>query len=389
MTVAAPTKAWAISVSDAEFAERRRRAELATREAGLDALIAFSATNQRGPSAFLTGYEPRFGPKDVAVVVLVPGGKATFIAYAYWDEIREMPWLDEGIVKADLLAIGRLIAERLPQQARRIGVVGHMLFPAIFASAIAEARPEARLEDATGLLMNLAMLKSATEIEILRECAAMTDAGVSAFLHGVRDGADEREIGLAVEVAMIRAGADRAAFPPLVFSGPRVETGIGFPVRRRLAQGDQINIVCGALLQSYNMDIGRVTAVGAPSSEMRQVMETAGEMLESMLASARPGAAVARVAAAGVDVVRARGMDEWTYRFGSAAYAGHGIGCWLDEPPRLRAGEEGRIVPGMVLVLEARLGRAGHGGAAITDPVLVTATGIERLSKIPIRTWPS
>ena len=107
-----------------------------------------------------------------------------------------------------------------------------------------------------------------------------------------------------------------------------------------------------------------------------------------MLASARPGAAVARVAAAGVDVVRARGMDEWTYRFGSAAYAGHGIGCWLDEPPRLRAGEEGRIVPGMVLVLEARLGRAGHGGAAITDPVLVTDRGIERLSKIPIRTWP-
>ena len=55
MSVAAPSKARSIGVGDAEFADRRRRAEAAAREAGLDALIAFSATNQRGASAFLTG----------------------------------------------------------------------------------------------------------------------------------------------------------------------------------------------------------------------------------------------------------------------------------------------------------------------------------------------
>jgi len=159
MTVAAPTKVRISAVGDAEFAARRRRAEAAARDAGLDALIAFSATNQRGASAFLTGYEPRFGPKDVAIVILVPGGKSTFIAYAYWDEIRTMPWLDEAIVKADLLAIARLIAGRLPPAAGRVGVAGHALFPAIFASAIADARPTARLEDATGLLMSLAVLR--------------------------------------------------------------------------------------------------------------------------------------------------------------------------------------------------------------------------------------
>jgi len=216
----------------------------------------------------------------------------------------------------------------------------------------------------------------------------MTDAGVSAFLDGAREGADERELGLAVEAAMVRAGADRVAFPPLIFSGPRVETGIGFPARRRLDRGDQINIVCGALLEGYNMDIGRVTTVGAPSSQTCAVMETAGQMLDAMLASARPGAAIASIGAAGVDVIRARSMDDWIYPFGAPGYAGHGIGCWLDEPPRLRTGEDGQLAAGMVLILEARLGRAGQGGATITDPVVVTETGIERLSKIPIGTWP-
>jgi len=356
VAIAAPGRA--LSIGDAEFGERRRRVEAAAREAGLDALIAFSATNQRGASAFLTGYEPRFGPKEVAVVILIPGGKATLIAYAYWDEIRAMPWLDEVIVKADLLAI-------------------------------ANTRPAAGLEDATGLLMNQAVIKSTTEIEILRKCATMTDAGVTAFLERAREGTEEREVAIAAESAMLHAGADRPAFPPLIFSGSRVETGIGFPAPRTLERGDQINVVAGALFQGYNMDIGRVTTVGGPSPELRRVMETAGEMLDAMLASARPGAPIATVAAAGVDVVRARQMDDWTYHFGSPGYAGHGIGCWLDETPRLRTGEEGRIAPGMVLILEARLGRAGHGGATITDPVVVTQSGVERLSKIAIRTWPS
>ena len=86
-------------------------------------------------------------------------------------------------------------------------------------------------------------------------------------------------------------------------------------------------------------------------------------------------------------VAHDRGMDEWIYRFGVPGYTGHGIGCWLDEPPRLRAGEEGSLAEGMVLVLEARLGRKGHGGATLTDPVLVTRAGVERLSRVPVRTW--
>ncbi len=376
------------AITAAEYGDRRRRAEDAVRRVGLDALIAYSATNAVGPSAYLTGYEPRFGPKEVAVVLLVPGGTATFVTYAYWDDIGALPWVDEVIVKPDLEAIGRILAERLPREAERVGVAGHALFPAAFASAIAEAHPGTRLEDATGLLTGLALIKSPAEIRVLRECAAMTDAAVRAFLEGAREGAEERELGLAVEAAMIRAGADRPAFPPLIFSGHRLEIGIGFPAPRRLARGDQINLVCGALHRGYKMDIGRVATVGAPSSDAGVVLDTAAEMLEAMLATVRAGAEVASVADASVAVVHARGMDEWAWQFGAPGYSGHGIGCWLDEPPRLRSGEGGRLATGMVLVLEARLGRPGHGGAALTDPVLVTETGAERLSRTPIRSWP-
>lgn len=374
-------------ISATEFAERRQRVEHATAKAGLDALIAFTATNLLGPSAYLTGYEPRFGPREVALVVLVPGGRATFITYGYWDEIPPLPWIDEQIVKPDLEAIGRMLGERIPKDATRVGVAGYPLLPAKFAAAIAAARPKARLEDATTFLVSQAVIKSAAEVEILRETVRMTDAGVDAFLAGVRGRSEETEIALAVEVAMMRAGADRTAFPPLIFSGPRVETGIGFAQRRRPELGEQLNIVVGALRLGYKMDIGRVASVGRPLDAHRAVMDAAAEMLEAMLTVVRDGAAVVAIPDAAARIARDRGMTEWAYRFGAPGYTGHGIGCWLDEPPRLRSGEEGSLAAGMVLILEARLGRDGGGGATITDPVLVTKGGAERLSSVPLRTW--
>jgi Xaa-Pro aminopeptidase len=135
------------------------------------------------------------------------------------------------------------------------------------------------------------------------------------------------------------------------------------------------------------MDIGRVACFGRPSDAHRAVMDTAAEMLDAMLAVVRDGAPVVAIPDAAARVVREREMTEWVFRFGAPGYTGHGIGCWLDEPPRLRAGEPGSLAAGMVLILEARLGRAGGGGATITEPVLVTKSGAERLSSIPLRTW--
>ena len=377
----------AVRISPAEFADRRGRVEAATADAGFGALVAFTATNLLGPSAYLTGYEPRFGPREVTLVILVPGGRATFITYGYWDELAPMPWMDEQIVKPDLDGIAQLIAERIPATATRVAVAGYPLVPAKFASAIAAARPNARLEDATTFLISQAVVKSAAEIQILRDTARMTDAGVEAFLAGVRQAEDEMEIALAVETAMLRAGADRPAFPSLIFSGPRVETGIGFAQRRRPEPGEQLNIVVGASRLGYKMDIGRVACAGEPSEGHRTVMEAAAEMLEAMLAVVRDGVPVVAIPDAAARVVQGRGMTDWVFRFGAPGYAGHGIGCWLDEPPRLRSGEAGTLAAGMVLVLEARLGLKGRGGATITDPVLVTKGGAERLSTVALRTW--
>jgi hypothetical protein len=75
----------------------------------------------------------------------------------------------------------------------------------------------------------------------------MSAAGGRAFVDGARLGVDERELQWDVERAILRAGADRLAFPTLVFSGNQVPTGIGF-ARWRVLHAASKSMSCAVWL---------------------------------------------------------------------------------------------------------------------------------------------
>ena len=364
----------------AEFEARVQRIEAQLERERLDALIGYSVGNRAGPVAYLAGYEPRFGQRDVAAFVLVPGRCYALVLYAYWDLADLQTWTEDVHLTRDL---GATLRELLPSSVRRVGVAGYEFFPAPVAAALMDRT----LIDATPLLMDVARIKSAAEIALVREATRQTDAGVRALLDGLVPGNDERELSANVQASIVKAGADRLAFPVLLFSRERCETGIGFPRPRALQPGDQVNLICGATFHGYNTDLGRIGFVGQPARELRALLDTAEAMHAALLSAARPGQSIANVAQAGIDVVRERGHAAWLYPHAAPGYAGHAIGCWLDESPRLQLDAPGELETNMVIVLEARLGREGGGGVTITDPVVIAEDGAERLSSVPVRTW--
>ena len=192
---------------------------------------------------------------------------------------------------------------------------------------------------------------------------------------------------------MMLAGADALAFPTLFFTGPQVVDGIGFSSNRTLVPGEQVNVVWGALYKGYKNDLGRVTTVGQPASLRARPARAWRRPPRCRKPCWRRcdrtwrSADVARTA---LNVVKAHGMESYLYKHprNSPGYAGHGIGCWLDEIPEINTDEKSLLEANMVLVLEARLGKLGGAGAHITDPVVVTPRGADRLSKLGIRTWP-
>jgi Xaa-Pro aminopeptidase len=379
----------ALAFTRQEYMRRMQRVEAALECAGFDALVAYSVKNQPGPVAYLGGYEPCLGLHDVAFFTVVPAGcpRYALLTNAFWDDPHARTWVDEVLVTSEF---GAKLAECLPGSVRQIGIAGYRFFPAPVYRALQAAFPEARIEDATRLLLEVAKVKSPEEIQVIRRCVDMTDVGGCAFLASVREGAGEREIKAEVERAMVLAGADGLWFNTPVCSGPQVAFGIGFGADRVLERGEQVQVICGALYRGYHGDLSRVTTVGLPGRETRAIMEATADMYEAMLRVVRPGVPVADVARAAIGFARTRGLESYLYRspHQGVANVGHGIGCWYDEFP-VHPDEGGVLASNMVVNFEAMLGRPGVGGAKIGDAVLVTPQGAERLSRLELRTWPA
>jgi len=372
-----------------EFLIRMQRVEGAMDRAGLDALIGYSVGNQRGPAAYLGGYETSLGLHDVTLFVITPKGSPRYalLTNAYWDKPKERTWPDDIFVTGDF---GKKLAELLPSSIKRLGIAGYKFFPLPIYEALHTALPAARFEDATDLLKEVAKIKSPQEIEIMREVARLSEVGVQAFLDGVKEGIRERLLVDDIERAMIKAGADGLSFPTILMTGSQVVDSIGFASSRSLVKGEQVNILSGALYQGYGDELARVTTIGQPSKKVRAIMEATAEMHEAMQGTVRPGVPAADVAQASIAVARKYGMDSYLFKsFNTSAVQGHGMGCWYQEPPSIYPESKDILETNMLVILEARLGKPGVGGAVITEPWVVTSTGGERLVKLPLRTWPS
>jgi Xaa-Pro aminopeptidase len=364
-----------------------QRVETAMEHVGLDALVAYSVRNQPGPVAYLGGYESSFGLHDVAFFVIAPKASPRYslLTNAFWDMPEQETWTDDVFITNDF---GTKLAELLPSSTQRLGIAGYPFFPLQVYTVLHAALPAACFEDATLLLKDVAKIKSPQEIEIMRQVARISEAGGRAFLDSVREGANERLLVAEVERAMLEAGADGLSFPTILMTGRQVVTSIGFAANRVLAKGEQVNILCGARYQRYGDELARVTTVGQPNPQVRAIMEITAEMHEAMQETIRSGVAAADVAQASIGVARKHGMDAYLFKsINNAATQGHGMGCWYLEPPAIYPDSKDVLEANMLVILEARLGKPGVGGAVITEPWVVTSKGGERLSKLPLRTW--
>src|SRR5258707_8344972 len=138
-----------------------RRIEAAMKRERLDALIGYSVGNQAGPVAYLAGYEPRFGQRDVAAFVLCPGRRYALALYAYWDLLELETWTEDVLLTRDL---GATLRDLLGTSPQRVGIAGYAFFPAPLAAALEEHTPV----HATPLLMEGARTKSDAELQLLR-----------------------------------------------------------------------------------------------------------------------------------------------------------------------------------------------------------------------------
>jgi Xaa-Pro dipeptidase len=226
------------------------------------------------------------------------------------------------------------------------------------------------------------LVKSASEVAIIRRAARLADDAVAAMRAAAAPGTLDSVLTARCMTTILEGGGDMPPAGPLVNSGRRAIYGRGVGGPRRLEAADQVVVEFAATLYRYNACIERTLLLGEPPAQQRSMRETAARAMQAMLEAARPGGSIGAI-----DEAHRRVLDEAGFARSRFAACGYSLGAtfrpsWMDVPPMIFSGNPMKLEPGMILFPHVMLGDAATGLAFGTgDTILITGSGAERLTR--------
>jgi Xaa-Pro aminopeptidase len=235
------------------------------------------------------------------------------------------------------------------------------------------------------LVERIRVRKDADEIVTLRAAANLLSEVAVGVFEEIVHGRTERDVALAIDNRIRRAGFERPAFDTIVASGPRAALPHATPGERRLSEHDLVVLDFGGVYDSYCVDLTRTVSVGRADERAREVYAAVLEAHDRAIRTVGPGMSRFAIDAAARDWLTGRGMGE---AFGHGT--GHGLGIDIHEDPRITRptaevpGDEGdrELTAGMVFTIEPGAYFPEWGGVRIEDDVLVTDHGVDVLTSV-------
>lgn len=184
---------------------------------------------------------------------------------------------------------------------------------ASFASALGDRA----LDDATPAIERMRVIKDRHEIDALRRAAEISADGLVEAMRRIEPGMNDLEVAGIMEWAWKRGGSPRAAFAPIVASGPdavslfTIRSENYNSVDRVMLDGDLVFIDYGAAEWAmYGSDICRTFPVsGRFDDEQRRLYEIVLEAQGAAIEEVRPGATILDVIRAAARVYQQHGLE--------------------------------------------------------------------------------
>src|SRR5258706_3609776 len=319
--------------------QQKLRHRLATTR--FDALLVSHLPNIR----YLCGFTGSAG-----VLLVAESGSVFFTDVRYDTQGREEVKGAKVVIarKALLSAVGEWIGARQKRSKRwTVGIEAEHVTLAE-RKRLADLLPSGvRLRNAPALVERARLVKEEDELRLIRAAVRLGATLFDRALEVLGTGVKEADVAAEMEYAARRAGAGEMSLPTTIASGARSALPHGRATQQAIASGGFVVSGFGVILAGYWSDQTRTVWVGAASIDARNAYESVREAQEAAIAAVRPGDSVADVDAAAGKVLRKAGLGRYFKHS-----TGHGGGLEDQEAPRVAAGEEEVLKPGMVITIE-------------------------------------
>ena len=364
-----------------EYESRIRKVREGMEINGLDVLVIHSPEN----IYYLSGYQTP-GYYWYQALILPLNSEAIFIAPPHEAAlIPEFSWVEDSRVYPDTSDWAQVTGEILKELGLTRSAIGletkSRFLTVDFYQSIQSLLPDAQLIDGSGIVESCRLIKSASEIEYMREAADVSSRGMKAGINAVIEGASELEVAAAVHSELDMAGSEYTGLPAFITSGERSHLVHATWSPKLIDSGDLVFMEIPGSVNRYHAAQSRSVFVGEQTQKLIEANRVATEALETAKASMKQGVAASSVFKAGSSVI-----NEANIGYKQGRRIAYGIGTAF--PPGWDEGDifsinidESRpLLPGMCFHLITTMRVPGLGAIGCSDTVLVTDEGVETLT---------
>ena len=228
------------------------------------------------------------------------------------------------------------------------------------------------------LLDGLRTSKDREEISAMVQAQKITDAAFGEILNYIRPGLTEQEVAARLVYELLRRGARKVSFDPIVAAGANGSMPHAVPGETVIQKGMFVTMDFGCVYDGYCSDMTRTVAVGQPTQEMERVYETVLAAQKAGIAAAQAGMPGRELDAAARKVIEEAGYgDYFTHSFG------HSLGLEIHESPNASPSETRPLPVGTVISAEPGIYLPGRFGVRIEDVLVLEEGGCRDITQSP------
>ena len=378
-----------MAFSREEYDARLAKVRKAMEEQEIDVLLVHHTPN----FCYLAGYQSPLANWYGCLILPLEGEPIAQIIDMEVSNLMVHGWDNENIYVFDWRLMGNApgqLADILKERGygnKRIGL--EFRLPGCSALTLHELQqrlPQAKIIDASDLVLYFRAVKSPAEMAHVREAARITDIGMEAGLAAIAPGKTDNDLVRVSYDAMLDAGSEYLSIQPLTYVGRWTSMVHVTAKRRAMNVGDAVGIELTGAYHRYAGPLYHTAVIGEPSDVIKRLSEYPLTALALLLENARPGRA-------GSDVARAvnRGLQAVKLPpggVGRPSIYSVGIGFppdWVEHSTFVDENYDRPLEEGMVFHAPITSRVPGKVGIIFSQCWTVTATGAEALSKLPLK----
>ena len=240
--------------------------------------------------------------------------------------------------------------------------------------------PGCKLVPVDSAVESLRLRKSPAEIEAIRRSVALNSRAFDDACERIDASWTEARFAAELDFSMRRLGAESAAFPTIVASGPHGALPHAEPRDRPIQPNSLVVVDQGAILEGYCSDMTRMIALGRPDATQLELFDAVLEAQAAAIGAIRPGVECRTVDSRARRVLRKSTVRGLRLDRAFTHSTGHGLGLEIHEGPRIAPRQRQKLRSGMVVTVEPGVYLEGFAGVRIEDVVAVTDDGCEVLT---------